>query len=455
MQFTITIIGRLNVGKSTLFNKLTKTNNALIDSVPGLTRDRKYGEIFTKKEILSLIDTAGIITNPKNIEIDILKQTMTAIKEANLILFIVDNKDGLMSEDKEIANKIRLYQKKTIIIVNKTEKTNANLASAEFYSLGFKEIIPVSAMHNIGIDSLLNKYIIPIANKYILYNTKKSKISIYKEKNNTDYQLNPIKIAVLGKPNVGKSTLINTFLKEDRLITYKKPGTTRDAIWVSIKNARKNFVFIDTAGINKKNKKNDNINIITKNDTFKNIKHAHIILVIIDATENISDQDLSLCNSVLKIGRAIIIVFNKCDLLKKKIKKEIKNNINYKLRFLKFANIHYISAIHKTGLNKLLQSIYTTYKSTTDIFTTSQLTKIMQMAIKKQEPPIIQGSRIKLRYAHPGGYNPPKIIIHGKKTKYLNQSYKKYLKNYFQNMLKITGSSINLYFKDNINPYNS
>ncbi|CAL4325789.1 ribosome biogenesis GTPase Der [Buchnera aphidicola] len=455
MQFTITIIGRLNVGKSTLFNKLTKTKDALTNYFPGLTRDRKYGYINIEKEKILLIDTAGIILNPKNIEIKIFKQTITAIKEANLILFIVNNQDGLMEEDKEIARKIRTCQKNTIVIVNKSENLNKNLASIEFHSLGFKEVHPISAIHGTGINSLINKHIIPLVNQYHLsidkYNTKlliinKEKIEKYKEKKN-------IKIAVLGKPNVGKSTLINTFLKEERVITDSQPGTTRDSIWIPIKNSKKNFTFIDTAGVNKKNKKDDIINKIIKKDTLKNIKYAHIVLIIIDATENITDQDISLCNTVLKTGRAIIIVINKCDMLKKKVKQEIKKNIKYKLRFLKFTKIHYISAIQSKGIKKLYKSIHITYKSTKYDFNTSKLTKIMENAIKKQEPPTVKGSRIKLKYAHAGGHNPPTIIIHGKKTKYLSQSYKKYLKNYFQNKLELIGSSINLYFKDNINPY--
>jgi len=455
-QPTIAIIGRLNAGKSTLFNKLTHTNNALTNSFPGLTRDRKYGDIIIQKEKFSLIDTAGWILHPKDIEIKILKQTKTAIQEANLILFVVNSQDGLMPEDKEIAKTIRSYQKKTIIIVNKSENLSPHLAGIEFYSLGFKDIHSVSAIHGTGIDTLLKKYIIPMKHTCITSNTKNTTelFTSKKKEKNTYYNLHPIKIAVLGKPNAGKSTLINSFLKEERLITHKQPGTTRDAIWTSIKDSKKKFIFIDTAGIRKRDVVNDNINKITKNDTFKNIRHAHIVLVVIDAKENISDQDLSLCNAVLKIGRAIIIIINKCDLLTIEKKKEIKKNINYKLRFLKFANIHYISAINKKGLNKIFKSIYITYKSTIDSFNTSQLTKIMQMAIKKQEPPIIKGNRIKLKYAHPGGYNPPTIIIHGTKTKYLNNSYKKYLKNYFQNILSITGSSVTLYFKDNINPYN-
>ncbi|WP_343377695.1 ribosome biogenesis GTPase Der [Buchnera aphidicola (Formosaphis micheliae)] len=446
----ITIIGRMNVGKSTLFNKLTKTNDALVNKFEGLTRDRKYGNIIVKGEKYYFIDTAGIKSSTKKIEKKILQQTIVAIQEASLILFVVNSKEGLIAEDQEVANMIRIYQKKTILLVNKYNQINSNIAKIEFYVLGFKNIHALSVLKKEDVHILLNQHIIPSLKKETNQDIKKININSIKKIKNVISNKNTIKIAVIGKPNVGKSTLINGLINQNRLITHNQPGTTRETIKIPMENFNNSLTFFDTAGIHKPK---NNLDKIIQNDTLNYVKETDIVLLVINAYENITHQDLTLCNTIIKMGRSIIIIINKYDLLNKQEKNQLKKNTHYILRFIKFYKIHFISAIHKFGIKKIFKSIQDTYQSNTKKFNTSELTIILKKAIKKNDTPFINGSRIKLQYAHSGGYSPLIIVIHGKKTKYLTLSYIKYLKNYYQNELKLIGSCIKLHFKDTKNPY--
>ncbi|CAL4326652.1 ribosome biogenesis GTPase Der [Buchnera aphidicola] len=450
MKPIIVLIGRTNVGKSTLFNCLTKSRNALVANNPGVTRDRQYGycKIEPLKEKIILIDTAGLDINSNEIEKKAYKQTLIAIKESHLILFVVDARDGLMLQEFEISKKIREFQKKTILVINKIDGIKDIFKINEFYALGFEKIQNISASHNQGINSLIKKYFIPWINLEF-------KKEIETQLNHEDSEIEKLetKIAVIGRPNVGKSTLINSILKEERMITCNIPGTTLDSISIPIQYNNKNYILIDTAGASKKSKNINNFEKFSIIKTLQTIEKSNVILLIIDASNKICNQDLLLSDFILQSGKGIVIVINKWDLLNNLEKKELKEIIKNKLKFLFFSRIHFISALYCTGIFELFQSIHEANKDSKIKISTSILTKTMHMAIKKHQPPIIKGRRIKLKYAHLGSSSPPKIIIHGNQVTYLSLPYKRYLINFFYNTLKIKGTPIKIEFKNNINPY--
>ncbi|AEO08931.1 GTP-binding protein EngA [Buchnera aphidicola str. Ak (Acyrthosiphon kondoi)] len=441
----IVLIGRTNVGKSTLFNILTKTRDALVINYPGITRDRQYG--YCKLQLnqkVMLIDTAGLDMKLNEIQKKAHEQTLIAIKESHLILFVVDAHDGLMAQEYEIAQNIRTHHKKTILIINKIDGVNHASKINEFYSLGFEKIQKISASHNQGIDTLIKKHLIPWTNmtfkKEIINQNIKSKKS-------------PIKVAFIGRPNVGKSTLINGILKEERMITCNIPGTTLDSISTSMKYNCKDYTLVDTAGASKKKKENNKIEKFSIIKTLQTIEKSNVILLILDASLQICHQDLSLADFIINSGKGIVVVMNKCDLLNSLEFKEVKESIKKQLKFLYFSRIHFISALYKKGIFQLFKSIHESYSESKRKISTSMLTRTMHIAIKKHQPPIIKGRRIKLKYAHLGSLNPPKIIIHGNQVKYLSLPYKRYLINFFYNALKIKGTPIQIQFKDNVNPY--
>ncbi|QIE02267.1 ribosome biogenesis GTPase Der [Buchnera aphidicola] len=440
----IVLIGRTNVGKSTIFNILTKTKNALVSNHQGITRDRQYGSIVLKYNTKAiLIDTAGFDIQSNEIEIEAYKQTLKAIQESNLILFIVDAHAGLMPQENDIAKKIRKYHKKTILVINKIDGANSIPHINEFYMLGFKNIQQISAIHNRGIDTLKNKYLIPWIEK-----------TFQKQQfNNEIIKKLPIKIAFIGKPNVGKSTLINKILNKKRMITSYIAGTTRDSISTEIKYNNKNYLLIDTAGVSKNKRRTNIIEKFSIIKTFQTIEQSNVVLLIIDANVKICHRDLSLANFIINTGKGIIIIINKCDLLNAIEKKKIHKIIEQQIKFFHFLRIHFISALNNQGIFEIFNSIYESYQASQIKISTSKLTKIMHMATKKHQPPMIKGQQIKLKYAHLGSSNPLTIIIHGNRVKYLSSSYKKYLMNLFYNILRIKGAPIQIQFKENVNPY--
>ncbi|QIQ42154.1 MAG: ribosome biogenesis GTPase Der [Buchnera aphidicola (Microlophium carnosum)] len=444
----IVLVGRTNVGKSTLFNVLTKSRNALVANYPGITRDRQYGycKLQLNQKII-LIDTAGLDIKLNEIEKKAYQQTLIAIKEAHLILFVVDAHDGLMPQEYEISRKIRKYEKKTILIINKIDGIYENSKIDEFYSLGFEKIQKTSASHNQGINTLVNKHLIPWID--IIFKKKQ----IEELHKNIKLTKPTIKVAFIGRPNVGKSTLINGILQEERMITCNIPGTTLDSISTNIKYNNENYSLVDTAGASKKKKNIYDFEKFSIIKTLQTIVKSDVILLIIDASIQVCHQDLSLSEFIINSGKGIIIVINKCDLLNHFEFKKIRESIKSKLKFLHFSRIHFISALYKKGIFQLFKSINESYKDSHRKISTSMLTKTMYMAIKKHQPPIIKGRRIKLKYAHLGSSNPPKIIIHGNQVKYLSSPYKRYLINFFYSILKIKGTPIQIEFKDNTNPY--
>lgn len=441
------IVGRSNVGKSTLFNCLTKTRNALVSNLSQLTRDRNYGFSQVNENKFIVIDTAGVdIDQNTQLFNNIQYQLNIAISESDFIIFMVDARSGLMYDDCEIANYLRSsYSKPIFLVINKVDGLDPNIHISEFYSLGFKKIYHISASHRQGIDHLIKNIFLDvnlnITNvNYENYHDSKNKLSI--------------KVAIIGRPNVGKSTITNCMIGNDRVIVDNSPGTTRDSIHISIEKQGIKYIIIDTAGIRKKCKINNLIEKFSIIKSMQSIEYSHVSLLVIDAQVGILDQDITLLNFIISKGRAVLIVVNKWDHnLPIDVKNHLKNTIKHRLQYIKFAKVCFISALYNQGINDLWLLINQAYDCSVKHISTSKINKIMNMAIKNHQPPMILGRQIKLKYAHSGGYNPPIIIIHGNQVTKLPDSYKRYLKNYFLLKLHIMGTPIEIRYKNSANPF--
>ncbi|MBN6070956.1 ribosome biogenesis GTPase Der [Aggregatibacter actinomycetemcomitans] len=481
----VALVGRPNVGKSTLFNRLTRTRDALVADFPGLTRDRKYGHAHLAGHDFIVIDTGGIDGTEEGVEEKMAEQSLLAIEEADIVLFLVDARAGLTSADIGIANYLRQRQNKTTVVVaNKVDGIDADSHCAEFYQLGLGDIAQIAASQGRGIVSLMEQVLSPLAEQI----TEESEESAVE---NTDVSSNDtnaaefdewdedfdfsneedtalldeelaqeqtpdkknIKIAIVGRPNVGKSTLTNRILGEDRVVVYDLPGTTRDSIYIPMERDGQDYTLIDTAGVRKRGKVHLAVEKFSVIKTLQAIQDANVVLLVIDARENISDQDLSLLGFILNAGRSLVIVVNKWDGLDMEVKNRVKSELDRRLDFIDFARVHFISALHGSGVGNLFDSIKEAYECATQKMTTSMLTRILQIATEEHQPPMISGRRVKLKYAHPGGYNPPIIVIHGNQVDKLPDSYKRYLSNHFRRSLKIIGSPIRLQFQEGNNPF--
>ncbi|UAJ65349.1 ribosome biogenesis GTPase Der [Candidatus Schneideria nysicola] len=459
--FSIALIGRHNVGKSTLFNRITSTNEALVTKSAGSTRDRKYGCTIINNYIVKIIDTASIELinahqDKNSIESSIIKQSIIAINESDLIFFMVDTQTGIIAADLEIAHYLYTCNKNIMVIANKCDNYNTHGIS-EFFSLGMGEIYPISALQGLGLNNLLRKTVKNIIKKNLdnppsLEERLEERVV---EKIKSSSSNHSIRVAIVGRPNAGKSMLINRILGENRLIVYDFPGTTREKITIPIVRNNKHYTLIDTAGIRKKIKNKEEVETLSIIQTFKAIKVSHIVMIVIDATIGVTDEDLSLLKSIIERGHSILIIFNKWDLLSETRKKYIKNVSLIRLKFVSFARIHFISALYETksGLDKMFQSINETFFYANKRISTALATRILLEAVKKHSPPILRRRRIKLKYAHIGGYNPLLFIIHGNQVRALSESYKRYLVNYFRNALKIIGSPIQIKLIESTNPY--
>lgn len=478
----VALVGRPNVGKSTLFNRLTRTRDALVADFPGLTRDRKYGQAHLAGHDFIVIDTGGIDGTEEGVEEKMAEQSLLAIEEADIVLFLVDARAGLTSADIGIANYLRQRQNKTTVVVaNKVDGIDADSHCAEFYQLGLGEIAQIAASQGRGITSLMEHVLAPFAEQMAetteesaVENTDvSSEVTEFDEwdedfdfSNEEDTALldeelaqeqtpdnQNIKIAIVGRPNVGKSTLTNRILGEDRVVVYDMPGTTRDSIYIPMERDGQNYTLIDTAGVRKRGKVHLAVEKFSVIKTLQAIQDANVVLLVIDARENISDQDLSLLGFILNAGRSLVIVVNKWDGLDTDVKDRVKSELDRRLDFIDFARVHFISALHGSGVGNLFDSIKEAYECATQKMTTSMLTRILQIAVDEHQPPMISGRRVKLKYAHPGGYNPPIIVIHGNQVDKLPDSYKRYLSNHFRRSLKIIGSPIRLQFQEGNNPF--
>ncbi|KTR48579.1 GTP-binding protein Der [Pantoea ananatis] len=464
----VALVGRPNVGKSTLFNRLTRTRDALVADFPGLTRDRKYGRAEVEGREFIVIDTGGIDGTEDGVETRMAEQSLLAIEEADVVLFMVDARAGMMAADQQIAKHLRSRQKATFLVANKTDGLDPDQAVVDFYSLGLGEIYAIAASHGRGVTSLLETALLPWMEKVDPVEvTEEDENEAYwaalaaeengeeeeEEEDDFDPTTLPIKLAIVGRPNVGKSTLTNRILGEDRVVVYDMPGTTRDSIYIPMERDSREYVLIDTAGVRKRGKITDTVEKFSVIKTLQAIEDANVVMLVIDARAGISDQDLSLLGFILNSGRSLVIVVNKWDGLLQEVRDEVKETLDFRLGFIDFARVHFISALHGSGVGNLFESVTEAYDCSTKRVNTSLLTRIMNMAAEDHQPPLVRGRRVKLKYAHAGGYNPPIVVIHGNQVKDLPDSYKRYLMNYFRRSLNVMGTPIRIQFKEGENPY--
>ena len=467
----VALVGRPNVGKSTLFNRLTRSRNALVADYPGLTRDRQYGQAEVEEHPFIVIDTGGINGDEKGIDVKMAEQSLLAIEEADAVLFLVDARDGLTAADHGIADHLRKQNKKIFVVANKIDGIHGDSAVAEFYSLGLGEHVhQIAAAHGRGVTQLLTLALTPhieaLANPVEPkeegeendefsdeVEVELTEEELAKKLEDENKENDKIKLDIIGRPNVGKSTLTNRILGEERVVVYDMPGTTRDSVYIPMERNGREYTLIDTAGIRRRKNVTDVVEKYSVIKTLRAIEDANVCLLIIDAQEGISDQDLSLLGFILEAGRSLVLAVNKWDGLEDHEKDRIKTELDRRLGFIDFARIHFISALHGTGVGHLYESVEEAFVSATKRISTAMVTKILDMAVFDHQPPMHQGRRIKLKYAHAGGYNPPIIIVHGNLAKKLPMSYKRYLMNYYRKSLKMMGTPIRIQFKDTLNPF--
>jgi ribosome-associated GTPase EngA len=469
----IALVGRPNVGKSTLFNRLTRTRDALVADFPGLTRDRKYGKALLDEHEFIVIDTGGIDGTEEGVETKMAEQSLAAIEEADVVLFMVDGRAGLTPADRDIAQHIRVREKTSFLVVNKVDGIDPDTATADFWQLGMDNMYQIAAAHGRGVSGLINRALTPFAEQALQQAQEEAGlVDLTDEQDDIDDQDNPtvnteeqaeneyaylqslpIKIGIIGRPNVGKSTLTNRMLGEERVVVYDMPGTTRDSIYIPMERDGREYVMIDTAGVRRRKHVSEKVEKFSVIQTLKAIEDANVVLLVIDARENISDQDLSLLGFALNAGRSIVLAVNKWDGLDSEIKTRVKSELDRRLGFVDFARVHFISALHGTGVGHLFESIQEAYQSATKRVGTAMLTRILKMAQDDHQPPMIRGRRVKLKYAHAGGYNPPIVVVHGSLVNELPDSYKRYLMNYYRRTLDIMGTPIKIQFQNSENPY--
>ncbi|EEF78493.1 ribosome biogenesis GTPase Der [Methylophaga thiooxydans] len=444
MKPVIALVGRPNVGKSTIFNRLTRSRDALVADYAGLTRDRIYGTVREENLDFILIDTGGLTDQTDNMSDLMRKQAKLAIDEADLVLFIVDGRAGLMPSDTDVAQQLRSDGKPVRLVINKTEGEQREMVAADFYSLGLGEPQVISATQGRGFTELLEEIKVCLPQAEVLFE---------EEDEATDDRPDDIRLAVLGRPNVGKSTLINRLLGEERVVAFDEPGTTRDSIHIPFEKDGVNYTLIDTAGVRRRSKVSEKLEKFSVLKTLQALEDANVALLVLDAHEGIVEQDLHLAGLILESGRAVVLAVNKWDGLEKSEREWVATNIERRLPFMNFAKTHFISALHGSGVGLLLKTVRQAYQSAMTKVPTSRLTRVLEDAVSDHQPPLVRGRRIKFRYAHLGGKNPPRIIIHGNQTDATPNSYKRYLENYFRDVLKLQGTPVMIEFKTSDNPF--
>ena len=434
----LAIVGRPNVGKSTLFNQITKRRDALVHDMPGVTRDRQYGDAQHLEKHFIVIDTGGVgEEDADDVESLMAGQSWLAAEEADCVLFLVDAKAGITPVDDVVVKQLRRLKKPLYLVANKIDGVDLDVSLSEFYSLGLGDPIPVAAAHNRGIKSLLDIVIgdFPEQTETALPESK------------------GIKMAVIGKPNVGKSTLVNRMLGEERVVVFDRAGTTRDSISIPFERRGKRYTLIDTAGVRRRGRVSEALEKFSVVKALQAIEACNVVVFVIDARENITDQDLKLLGFVLRVGKSIVIAVNKWDGLDEYQRSQVKKELQRRLAFMDFARVHFISALHGTGVGDLYGFVEEAYASSMRDLSTPEATKLLEAAVAQHQPPIMNSRRIKLRYAHIGGHNPPIIVIHGNQLERLPGSYKRYLVKFYRDKLKMIGTPIRLELKSSKNPY--
>ena len=436
---TLVLVGRPNVGKSTLFNRLTGTRDALVHDMPGMTRDRHYGRGRIGDKPYLVVDTGGLEPVAKDgIMAEMARQTLQAIDEADAVIFMVDARNGVTVQDKVIADRLRRAACPVWLAVNKAEGMNPAVITAEFHELALGEPLAISGAHGDGITDLVNLALEPFP---------------VDEEKTDDFGIP--KIALVGRPNVGKSTLVNALVGEERVIAFDQPGTTRDSIYVDFERDGKPFTLIDTAGVRRKGKVFETVEKFSVIKTLQAIEDANVVVLVLDARENISDQDAHLAGFILEAGRALVVAVNKWDGLSPDQRDDIKRDIGRKLAFLDFARFNYISALKAKGLDTLLKDVESAHAAAFIKLSTPKLTRVLEMAVEQHAPPKSGLFRPKPRYAHQGGKNPPVIILHGNALEGLRDDYKRYLESSFRKAFKLQGTPLRIQVKEDTgkNPY--
>ena len=436
----VALIGRPNVGKSTLFNRLTRSRDALVADYPGLTRDRQYGFGKLGPVPYIAIDTGGVAGGEEGIHELMVDQTIRALQEADVAMIMVDGRSGLTAADEHVAELARKHAKKTFLVVNKSEGLDQVIAGGEFHGLGMGEPLAVSAAHGDRISALMD---------LVLEDFEEAE----EEETSEGDEEFELRIAVVGRPNVGKSTLINRLVGEDRLVVFDQPGTTRDSVSVPFERNDRKYELIDTAGIRRRAKVHETIEKFSIVKALQAIERAQVVVSVLDAQEGVTEQDVSLLGLVLERGRALVVVTNKWDGLTARERKHIRDEHDRRLPFLDFAERMTISALHGTAVGDLLPAVERAYAAATRDMSTTDLTRELENAVVAHPPPLVGGRRIRLRYAHQGGRNPPVIVIHGNQTERVPESYRRYLINRFRKVFKLKGTPVRLALKTGENPF--
>lgn len=439
----IALVGRPNVGKSTLFNRLTRSRDALVADYAGLTRDRKYGRALLSGHPFLLIDTGGLSGGEVGIDVAMAQQSKAAIEEADAVVFMVDATSGVAASDQTVADMLRRIDKPVWLAANKIDGQNTDIALSDFYGLGFGEPQAIAASHGRGVSALSDQFLAYFG----LLDVDPVDV------NDQRQEAPGIRIGVVGRPNVGKSTLVNRMLGEDRVVVFDLPGTTRDSIYIPYERHQETYTLIDTAGVRRRGRVSETVEKFSIVKTLQAIEDSHVVVLVVDAQEGLVEQDLHLMGTIIDAGRALVVAVNKWDHLDPDVREKIRQTLRRRLSFIPWAKIHYISALHGTGVGDLYGSIKEGYEAATTKFSTNVLTRILENAVEDHQPPLVRGRRIKLRYAHQGGMNPPRIIIHGNQTKDVPESYRRYLENIYRRVLNITGSPVKIEFKSGENPF--
>ena len=436
----IALVGRPNVGKSTLFNVLTRTRDALVHDLPGLTRDRHYGVCRLGEREFVVVDTGGLTGDKEGIGALTAHQAQLAIEEADRVVFVVDARDGLLPHDRIVMDALRRQDKPILLAVNKMDGVDANIALAEFSTLGFAAPLPLSASNGRGVPALIEAIQADLP-------------AIDPDAVTIEDPNEGIRVAIIGRPNVGKSTLVNRLLGEDRVIVSDVAGTTRDSIRVALERDGKRYTLIDTAGVRRRARVEEVVEKFSVIKTLQSIAAAHVAVVMLDAQEGVSEQDATLIGYVLDEGRALVIAANKWDGLSTYERDQCKGSLSRKLDFVGFARNVTLSALHGSGIAELMRAINRAHASATREFGSAELTRALEKAYESHQPPLVRGHAPKLRFAHPGGTNPPKIIIHGSRTKHIAVSYRRYLENFFRKRFKLEGTPVQIEFREAENPF--
>jgi len=436
----VALVGRPNVGKSTLFNTLTGTRDAIVADVPGVTRDRQYGYGRAGEVPCVVVDTGGVVASPRStVEQQMRVQTERAIAEADRLVFVVDGRAGLGAEDQEVARLLRRAGKPVVVAVNKAEGRDPGVIAADFHRLGFSEVQPIAALNGQGCERLLARAL----------------HGIEAAEQATDADDDSIRIAVIGRPNVGKSTLVNRLIGEERVIATDLPGTTRDSIFVPFERDGRRFTLIDTAGVRRRARVEDAVERASVARTLQAIAAAHVVVLVLDAHQGIAEQDASVLGLALQKGRALLLAINKWDGIPMDQRDAVRNDLALRLDFVPFAPQHFISARHGTGVGELASAAVRAYEAAMRDMSTPQLSKVLEKALQAHQPPLVKGRRIKLRYAHQGGRNPPRIVIHGNQTQNTPDAYRRYLANVFREAFDLYACPVVLELRTDANPFGS